>query len=82
MQTRAANVKLIIVQRTKIDTFRRLKEMFADDLGVEVVYERRMRERRQRIDSRGRERRTTDRRRLSKSWNGRDYIVIQLANSR
>jgi hypothetical protein len=72
-------MKLIIVQRSKIATFRRLRETFADDLNVEVVFERRVRERRQRSNQRGPERRARDRRRWSKAWNGRDYIVIQIA---
>lgn len=83
-------MKLIIVERAKIATFRRLKEMFADDLNVEVVFDRRFRDRRRKIASdiprsmaniQGSERRrTNDRRRLSKSAHGgRDYVVIQLA---
>jgi hypothetical protein len=72
-------MKLIIVQRSRIATFRRLKETFADNLNVEVVFERRVRERRQRKKPRGPERRALDRRRWSKAWNGRDYIVIQIA---
>jgi hypothetical protein len=72
-------MKLIIVQRSKIATFRRLRETFADDLNVEVVFERRVRERRQRSNQRGAERRAKNRRRWSKAWNGRDYIVIQIA---
>jgi hypothetical protein len=75
-------MKLIIVERSKIGTFRRLKQVFADDLGVEVVYERRLRERRVRSDDGGRERRMSDRRRLSKPWNGREYIVIHIATSK
>lgn len=73
-------MKLIIVERSKIATFRRLKDTFADDLNVEVVFERRVRERRRYEDQRGPERRGQERRRLSKTWNGRDYIVIQVAN--
>jgi hypothetical protein len=75
-------MKLIIVQRSKIATFRRLKETFADDLNVEVVFERRVRERRQRSNQRGPERRAQNRRRWSKAWNSRDYIVIQIAEPR
>ena len=75
-------MKLIIVERTKIATFRRLKEMFADDLNVEVMYERRLRNRRKQSVQRGPERRTRERRRLSKAWNGRDYIVIHIAGAR
>jgi hypothetical protein len=59
-------MKLIIVQRSKTATFRRLRETFADHLNVEVVFERRAK----------------NRRRWSKAWNGRDYIVIQIAEPR
>ncbi|HEV3217677.1 MAG TPA: hypothetical protein VGZ27_18240 [Vicinamibacterales bacterium] len=75
-------MKLIIVERSKTATFRRLKETFADDLNVEVVFERRGRNRRQSTDPRGPERRAHERRRLSKDWNGRDYIVIQVADAK
>ena len=73
-------MKLIIVDRAKVATFRRLKETFSDDLNVEVVFERRTRQRRQSNDERGFERRGSDRRRLCKGWNGRDYIVIHIVN--
>ena len=75
-------MKLIIVERSRIATFRRLKDMFVDDLNVEVVYERRVRERRQKVDQRAPERRGAERRRLSKDWNGRHYIVIHIADDR
>ena len=75
-------MKLIIVERSKLATFRRLKQMFADDLNVEVMYERRLRERRQKSDPtiRREHRLGRDRRRLSKPWNGRDYIVIHISD--
>ena len=73
-------MKLIIVERSKAATFRRLKDSFADDLNVEVVYERRLRERRQKAARQSPERRAAERRRLSKAWNRRDYIVIHIAN--
>ena len=75
-------MKLIIVDRSKPQTYARLKETFVDDINVEVVRERRIRERRQRRDVRGAERRAADRRRWSKAWNGRDYIVINLLNGK
>jgi hypothetical protein len=75
-------MKLIIVDRSKVATFRRLKETFADDLNVEVVFERRVRSRRQSSGPLGAERRSRDRRRLCKAWNGRDYIVIHVADVR
>jgi hypothetical protein len=75
-------MKLIIVDRSKPATFKRLTDLFADDINVEVMLERRQRQRRQKPDPRGPERRSTDRRRLTKPWNGKDYIVIQIANKR
>lgn len=75
-------MKLIIVDRTKFETFQRLKAKFIDDLNVEVIFERRTtKDRRQGKDNRGPERRSSsDRRRLSKAWNSRDYVVIQIAS--
>ena len=73
-------MKLIIVQRSRVDTFRRLKEKFVDDLNVEVVLERRVGNRRQHRDARGPERRAHERRRLLTDWNGHDYIVIHVAD--
>lgn len=75
-------MKLIIVARAKPQTYARLRETFADDINVEVVWERRTRERRQRKDARGPERRAAERRRWTKAWNGRDYIVINLVNGK
>jgi len=76
-------MKLIIVERSKIATYRRLKQMYADNLNVEVMYERRLRQRRQMTDSalrRGEQRLGRERRRLAKPWNGRDYIVIHISD--
>jgi hypothetical protein len=72
-------MKLIIVDRSKPATFKRLTDLFVDDLNVEVVLERRQKQRRQKPDDRGPERRSRDRRKLAKAWNGKDYIVIQIA---
>jgi hypothetical protein len=69
-------VKLIIVDRNKAETFRRLKQKFVDDINVEVLFERRVNQRRKGPGFP--ERSARDRRRLVKSWD-RDYIVIQLA---
>jgi hypothetical protein len=68
-------MKLIIVERSKTLTYRRLKELFVYEINVEVVFERR---RQRNGDSAGEL--ATERRRLSKPWNGRDYIVIHIAN--
>ena len=72
-------MKLIIVDRAKPDTYARLKSLFADDLNVEVIWERRTRERRKGVPGRGPERRSQNRRRFDKPWNGKDYIVIYIA---
>ena len=72
-------MKLIIVERSKRAAFTHLSRMFADDINVAVVLERRTRQRRKKSDSRSHERRVADRRRLAKPWNGRDFIVIHTA---
>jgi hypothetical protein len=72
-------MKLIIVDRSKPDTLFRLRNQFEDDLGVEVIFERRTRERRRNPLNRGPERRSRDRRKLTKPFNGKDYIVIYIA---
>lgn len=71
-------MKLIIVDRSKPETFNRLKQQFSDDLNVEVVWERRAKQRRRTESARGPERRSHERRRLVKPFNGRDYIVIYI----
>jgi hypothetical protein len=65
-------MKLIIVDRAKVDTYIRLREQFADDPDVKVVFERR----------KGRRNTTAAAaaRRLRKSLEGRDYIVVYTAD--
>ena len=72
-------MKLIIVDRSKPDAYARLRKQFEDDLGVDVVFERRTRERRRNTHNRGPERRSRERRKLAKPFNGKDYIVIYIA---
>jgi hypothetical protein len=72
-------MKLIIVDRSKPETYRRLKEKFADDLNVEVIWDRRTRQRRRLSNTRGPERRSRERRQLVKAFKGKDYIVIHVA---
>lgn len=72
-------MKLIIVDRSKPEVYARLRKQFEDELGVQVLFERRRRERRQNPRNEGPERRTRNRRRLAKSFNGKDYIVIYIA---
>jgi hypothetical protein len=63
-------MKLIIVDRTKVATYTRLREQFADDPNVKVVFERRQGRKAGAKDS------NAERRRLHKALNGRDYIVV------
>lgn len=72
-------MKLIIVNRSKPEVFARLKKQFQDDIGVEVVFERRMRQRRRVPRLVGPDRRTRDRRQFVKPFNGKDYIVIYIS---
>lgn len=72
-------MKLIIVERTKLTTFKRLTNLFIDDINVEVILERRHWQRRQGRETQGLDRRARERRRLNKPWNGKDYIVIHIA---
>jgi hypothetical protein len=74
-----AGMKLIIVNKSRPDTYRRLRHVFADDINVEVIWDRRHRERRRSPDARASERRRRERRQLAKPFNGRDYIVIYIA---
>jgi hypothetical protein len=72
-------MKLIIVNRSKPDAYARLRKQFEDDLGVDVVFERRTRERRRNTHNPGPERRSRERRKFAKPFNGKDYIVIYIA---
>ena len=72
-------MKLIIVSRAKPAVYAKLKRQFEDEMGVEVVFERRSRERRRITQNRGPERRSRDRRQFVKPFNGKDYIVIYIS---
>jgi hypothetical protein len=72
-------MKLIIVNRAKPDVYARLKRQFEDQLGVEVVMERRTRQRRRNLQNRGPERRSRERRQFNKPFNEKDYIVIYIS---
>jgi len=72
-------MKLIIVDRAKPEVYARLRKQFEDELGVQVLFERRTRERRRYLGNTGPERRSRDRRRLSKSFSSKGYIVIYIA---
>ena len=75
-------MKLIVVDRAKLQTFQRLIAQFADTLNVKVVLDRRLRQIRTRKEPHMPERRRAERRRLIKRWDGRDYIVVHVADSR
>jgi len=72
-------MKLIIVDRAKPEVYARLRKQFEDELGVQVLFERRTRERRQNVRNTGPERRSRDRRRLAKPFGDNGYIVIYIA---
>lgn len=75
-------MKLIVVDRSKMETFRRLTDKFVDDINVRVVWDRRKKQARTRQDGHFPERRQTDRRRLKKDWGGRDYFVIYVVEEK
>lgn len=75
-------MKLIVVDRNKLQTFQRLTCQFAGARDVKVVLDRRVKQiRKRKVDGHYPERRESERRRLVKSWQGRDYIVVHLASS-
>ena len=70
--------RLVIVRRGHFATFELLTRTFADDPSVQVIWDRRMGERRRSAEGRGNdERRTTvDRRRVPPSqWGQINYMV-------
>jgi 5'-3' exonuclease len=75
-------MKLIVVDRTKMETYRKLTDKFADDLNVRVVWDRRKNQARTRQESHYPDRRQGDRRKLKKGWDGRDYFVIYVVEDR
>ena len=72
----------IIVRRDCADTFQQLQEAFADDAGVEVLWDRRAAERRTRpqrtgVTNAAPDRRGPDRRkRPSQTWLMLDFVVV------
>jgi hypothetical protein len=69
-------MKLIIVEGSRFPTYQRLLDKFSDDLNVRVIWDRRKKQIRQRPVAHAPERRSRERRRLVKPWNGKDYVVI------
>lgn len=74
-------MKLIVVDRSKLQTFQLLIAQFADAVNVKVVLDRRLRQIRKRQEGHDPERRRAERRRLKKSLEGRDYFVVHVAGS-
>lgn len=77
--TRCA-MNLIVVARSRIATFARLREQFAEEPNVRVMWDRRAQERREKTDDRVSERRTQERRRVVKPFEGEDYIVVHVTD--
>jgi hypothetical protein len=75
-------MKLIIVDRSKYSTFQRLSDKFADDGNVMVIWDRRTKQLRQPQVPHSPERRSRERRRQLKSWNEKDYVVVNAIEPR
>ena len=69
--------RLIIVRRGHFATFELLTRTFADDSGVQIIWDRRMGERRQGAEGQhDGERRSTDRRRVPPlQWGQLNYMI-------
>jgi hypothetical protein len=72
-----ADPRLVIVRRGHFATFELLIRTFADDSSVQIVWDRRIGERRRATDDAGdTERRRADRRRIAPSqWGQLNYMV-------
>jgi hypothetical protein len=75
--------RLIVVRRGHFATFELLTRTFADDPSVQIIWDRRMGERRQTENGHGRsERRHGDRRRLPPTqWGQMNYLIATEARS-
>jgi hypothetical protein len=71
-------MKLIIVENSKWQTYQKLVDKFDDDLNVRVLLDRRRKQIRRSAAPRSPERRAAERRRLTKAWGGKDYVVINV----
>jgi hypothetical protein len=74
-------MKLIVVKRSKSDTYYRLADKFADDMNVRVVWDRRRGPIRAKQELREPDRRRSERRRLKKDFDDRDYVVIHVVET-
>lgn len=72
-----ADPRLVIVRRGHFATYELLNRTFADDMSVQIVWDRRMGERRQTTDGPGNgERRRSDRRRTPPmQWGQLNYMI-------
>ncbi len=73
-------MKLIIVQRSKSETYRELVEKFFGDRNVKVILERRVDP--QRVNGSVDSQSPQERRRLRKVFGDRDYVVIHVADDK
>ena len=72
-------MKLIVVDRTKLQAYQRILGQFASEPNVKVLLDRRIKQIRKSREQYTPERRREERRRLIKPLQGRDYIVVHLA---
>jgi hypothetical protein len=75
--------QLVIVRRNQFPKFALLAQAFADEPGVRLIWDRRLREqRRERASSNRADRRRRDRRcDPSKTWGLNDYLLLGVAES-
>src|SRR5258705_13301651 len=72
--------RLVIVRRNEFATFARLAQTFANEPNVRLVWDRRIRDRRQSSESPAGERRHRDRRENpTTTWGPHDYLLLTLA---
>ncbi|HEV3216753.1 MAG TPA: hypothetical protein VGZ27_13565 [Vicinamibacterales bacterium] len=72
----AADPRLVIVRRGHFATFELLTRTFADDPSVNIIWDRRMGERRRADGRQEGERRRTDRRRMPPDqWGPMNYMI-------
>jgi len=71
-------MKLVIVDRSKVATFERMRQLFASDPNVAVIWDRRSPEdRRRNAGQRAPDRRSLERRQKVTEFGGRGFIVVE-----
>jgi len=75
-------MKLVIIDRAKMATFERMRGLFANNPEVMVLWDRRgtVERRHQPLLPHVPDQRVQERRRLTKSFGGRGFIVIDIAD--